>query len=511
MRNKLLLAFLLLAPWSLVFQGLDVGDCGWSASNYQMFFGHHQDIKSSCSVTWLTNLIGALVDQLGLGLLGFRVAWVLGCYLTLWAVYLLIRDLKPLAASVLFLMVGYNATCWLNYNTLSVPLFALDALCLARGLQRQDRRLLFLAGALTVLNGFARAPNILALAQVLVIPLFGRAKDALAYLAGALLAGLACLGAMLGLHQLGYYWDNLLLLLGKGQTGTSHHSLPVLAWLAARDNVLAVLSAPLLYWLLRRDRLWLPVGLALALLYPVEDSWRWLVPGIVYFVLLKAVVRQEKPPHQQALALAAVLFALVAPVGSGLGNKNVVHGLWVGLPLAMLWLESRALMLSLLLYGLYLVPTVTFRNGPRWLLTTPFHGILTTPERAHALSEMEAALKREVKPGDTALIFVKLPILHYLTETRPYLYSSVPQWYLSPENLEAAVAEAEHERPDLPVVVRCKVYTQDEAWPRVLEPLDPDDRYWQICDAFVRRHPYRKVWEDESVEILVPVRGESSS
>ncbi len=71
-------------------------------------------------------------------------------------------------------------------------------------------------------------------------------------------------------------------------------------------------------------------------------------------------------------------------------------------------------------------------------------------------NEMLNEIQKYVESGDTLLAFIELPMVHYLTNTRPYLSTSWPKLLYS-DNLFKEQLYCSAERKTLPVVIRQKV------------------------------------------------------
>jgi len=132
-------------------------------------------------------------------------------------------------------------------------------------------------------------------------------------------------------------------------------------------------------------------------------------------------------------------------------------------------------------------------------------GVFTTRERAIVVDELLKALERYVDDGDYLLAYEQIPLVHFMTDTKPYLYNAWPMLY-SPDKLKESLSRALKERPGLPVIVRARGSTEEYEWPKVRK-LSRDKnliKNREIMDDFIARYNYNPVWRNSFFEILVP-------
>jgi hypothetical protein len=97
-------------------------------------------------------------------------------------------------------------------------------------------------------------------------------------------------------------------------------------------------------------------------------------------------------------------------------------------------------------------------------------------------------------------------LIYFLTETRPYLYSSWANIYEAPA-FERAMKRALSNRKSLPVCVMTKVDTSHREWPDKTYPLLPYYRHTQnrrVVESFLQDHSYKKHWENGAFQIWLP-------
>jgi hypothetical protein len=152
------------------------------------------------------------------------------------------------------------------------------------------------------------------------------------------------------------------------------------------------------------------------------------------------------------------------------------------------------------------------RLEKRYLITqSDLANTYTTKEKAEAMDTLLVHLKPYIKADDYTFFFQSLPTLHYITRTKPYIYSAWP-WCYSPETMQAKIEKAEKEIKVMPVVVREKSglggnwEIPEEHWD---DTTLPDN--WQykagrirLIQDFIKRHNYKLVWENELFQIYLP-------
>ena len=147
---------------------------------------------------------------------------------------------------------------------------------------------------------------------------------------------------------------------------------------------------------------------------------------------------------------------------------------------------------------------VYFDGAPLWRMTARVetardNGFLTTPERAERVREMTEAVERHAKRGERVMMFGSMPIMNYLTETRPALGCSWPE-LLSEGMLERKLREAE----DVKMVMIQKFGTIGGAYEdRFEENAFHTERKDRILMEYLYRKGFRKIEEGKEYEIWV--------
>jgi hypothetical protein len=553
---------LFIYPLLFIWQGLDVTDSGFFLSNYQLFF-EDANIRS-VHVAWLTNVIGGLWWNLfgNLGVIGFKLLWVLMIWI---GFYLAYRLLKPYSSKLLLgwalfitlLAVTNRGGNWFNYNTMTSVLYMAGAWTLMEGLRQHSRNFLIASGFLLGISVFARLPNILAMSLAAIILIHGilnksrlrtLINDLLIFSLGGLISLSVVLIAMEWLAHRHLFIEEVQHLFSQAEKADYHHSSHALLYLFIKDHILAGIagiacSLALIGVSMLANKLfqpksglwWLSIfglaGLATVAFLLWHGFWRWTIPGILYLVLIAYIFGFIKQSIEyRILALIALGVLVLVPLGSGNGIHNAIHGMWIALPIVLLffmqptvtirnwkWSQesfnyARVLVITtLVLSSLVQAMSYTYRDSKNRLEMTAtvehplLIGVLTTNERAKVMQELLDELKEYVKPGDFIFAYEEISLIHFLTQTRPYLYHTWPMLE-HPTSFKKLLEKAEIERPLLPVVVRAKASTSARHWPNNLdeglEPYEPEISNRQLAEDFLNRHQYVKVWENLFFEIL---------
>ena len=164
---------------------------------------------------------------------------------------------------------------------------------------------------------------------------------------------------------------------------------------------------------------------------------------------------------------------------------------------------------SIIIFSIVYRVGFTYRDSPdrRAMCFAVQHpklwGIFTTASRARALNELLQRLKPLVRKDDYLLDHMQLPLLYFLTETRPYLFTSWANLY-QPPAFKKAMERALATRSSLPVCVMTKVDTSHPKWPDETYPTLNTYRFSEnrrMIQAFAEAHAYKKRWENSAFEI----------
>lgn len=219
-------------------------------------------------------------------------------------------------------------------------------------------------------------------------------------------------------------------------------------------------------------------------------------------------------------------------LGSNVGLLKIPYGLLIPLPLALiivlrficavdikknkLELESNKhiiyktliIIFSLIMCVnfIYLSNYHVFRDDSRINLTEPFtyhslNNIYSTPERVEVLEEFLYELDKHDITNQKVLFFNSLPLLYYLTGSKPAFQENPWPDLRSEEQIMIWQNSIENsgELPKIFARAKCSMGTN---WPKYkIETDSYTIMSEKMCDYYVNRLQYQKTWENEVFEI----------
>lgn len=269
------------------------------------------------------------------------------------------------------------------------------------------------------------------------------------------------------------------------------------------------------------------------------------VVGFTYFTCFLIMITQGKKDHGNKLIAFSVMIAFaILSVGSDTGMKVASYGFLIGFPLIFrFWIlvpdlhisyestlngillvhknislsqiaRREAFIYFLLFYASFSVPLLirdTYRDTPeRWRMSTSIshpllHGIFTTPERAEVVQGLLSEVSKYTKPGDFLLTFESIPMIHFLTQTRPYAYNPWSILYL-PAEFERALNKARLERSKLPLIILATTQTRSSRWPNSgpVSNTETAAKNRKLLYKFLEEYKYKTVWENQAFRVLLP-------
>ena len=481
--------FLVLAPW--LPQGLDLTDDGWHLTSQQQLLIDGWKLEDpSVGPLWLSEVVGAAWLRIaGMGLLQARIGWlVLTCITAAIGFLILSRDFPPASTGAALIaaaiVIHSQGRLLIDYNV--VPALFLLAACgllLMRG-----RATAFLSGVCIALAAAARLPCIIGVLLPWTIVALRRRDSLNAALSNAVT--LLTLGAIYvltpydpAIAETQKYWG-------------ASHGIGTLMTAYANHAIKVIVLAAVLVWMSMRRPAWM-AGLCAAVV-PLVLLWR--SPTLIYGFALAGVavviaalvqaIRTRVVDRKMELLVLGLLAALAGCIGSNNGLSKMRYGLWLALPAAFLILVERAeprnrkamwiAVAMLALIGGAVRWISPYRDADRLQLTAPIdhprlRGIYTSPNRAAELESLLRELQQHVRPGDSMIAFGSIPMLHFLTATRPALGYAWPD-FLPEEPLRARL-----DRSVPPAIVV----------EGITDPAAPQTRAFEQWRA---RNGYRVIW-----------------
>ena len=561
----------ILVQLALAFQGLDVCDDGFAATFYQQFFNDADSVEYNF-VYWLSGLVGGLWYELfpGGGILWLRILAILVNTTTMYLAYQLLRPYIQQS----FLLLGLIMTLFINsfgyllfYNNhITACLAVLSIIVLQRGLIENNLKYLFLSGLIIGINVFSRLPNLSQFALILVFPMWYGLKDGgfkamirpvSAFKLGFLSAFLLVYLMLLALGQLDIMKRAILSLFDIGSSEASSHNINDLLSIYVRNYVkigfwTLVASIGLLTVFKLRHQInggWVKsLGLILVLIL----SYGWFKISYVYgfyalgYIGLFTVKWSTVNKEIHMICFMGLLMQFLLPFGSGGGITSIGYAsLWLSLPLFFYvlqrWSEGDSILNQIPKLRSYELKTFNgqhfvliffltfavlklislsqqayFDSGSRldktYSITSPFaKGIFTKKERADILNEVLEVLPNYVEANDYLLVYDKSPMIHFLTDTRPYMYNSWP-WIYDSASFKKKLATAQRHRAELPVVLLQKFETivkfsepqQDYMSRNSKNTYYHNNNIAATMQNFLEENDYKLSWSNDYFDIYIP-------
>ena len=562
----------------LSFQGFDFCDEGWYMTFYQQIFNAPETVEYNFAF-WLTGIVGGIWYELfpeG-GILSFRLLTIIVIIATVIVAYkVLVQYIKKEYVVVGLLMVmvvndfGYLA---FYYNHLSGFLAVCIVYFLDKGLRKQRFLELSIAGFLTAVNVFSRLPNVTLFALLLVFPaqyFFDNPTDKkhilkqiLAFIGGSILGFVMVYFVMLSLGHIVVFKNAISGIINKGSNADSNHNITRLLGIYTKEyikilkfslNILPIaLVITVMSSYLKNKPFFKPltyiVGIgALAFIFRKDAVYSLYCLGLlgaIYLILTKNVT-----PAIKSISFLALVVAVLLPMGSDGGIHNAGYVcIWLILPVfmhAFSTLQSANMQLTLndgevklsiakndfktfiivltisffAVKGYRISKEAYFDKGNRLNKTHTINNTLanvyTTKERADITNAVLKALEPHIKTDDYLFAYDNVPMLNYLTKTKPYMGISWV-WVYDSKTFETKIKLAEETIPYLPVVVQQKFRT-------IVSFTDPDEEYMDetkeegyiykrgrviAMNAFLKRNNYEVIWSNTHFNILKPTVNQS--
>lgn len=533
-------------------QGFDMCDEGWLLSAYQQIFNdpttcaYHFLYYNALPVGGLWNMIFG-----SWGIYGFRILAAISSVTIAYVVYLLLRhDVNRWSIFIGIWLFNLGYVMVFHHNWVTALLVTLAALFLYKGLKASNGWWVLLAGVVVGINIFTRIPNVSMLTLSLAfVPYYLYTKDVRSTL---LLLGMAIVGVIVGIvcelaimHTLGHlsiFIDNLSSGFSAASASDSSHSLSRVFsiyfgnYLKVFTTLMLVLSYPVFIYFVdkyvenkkhRQIALYVSALLYVILIWSSIDHVVYAIYGLSYFIYGIYIYKHTQDKNRVYLITIASIILFFLPFGSdyGIGNMGV-NCIWIAAPLTIQLLydllqehketiaynDIRRLVyiclfafVSMTLYETSLY--CYFDSGSRLKKTTrPSTVALATTYTTHLKSAQVDTLMVHLKPlvnkDDYLLCYQHVPMVNYLTETRPYLGTSWP-WVYDAANLERQFEKAQETISILPVILRNK--SEIASWTHYSKDWDEDDdRKIKLIHNFIETYNYTVYWENALFQILVP-------
>ncbi|MUU79656.1 hypothetical protein [Winogradskyella endarachnes] len=514
----------------------------------------------------MAGIVGGLWYQLYSdgGILWFRLLAIIVNTSTFYMSYKLLKPFVKIRFLLLSLVmvVFVNDFGYLTFyhNQLTAFMSVLIIFTLYKAVFKNNLFLFSLAGFLLSINVFTRIPNLVLFSLIIIIPYayylrkenVKKSIKPLAFIAiGAVLGFSVVYITLWSLNQIEIMKNALLTIVDLGQTENSSH------------NFVSVFKAP--YFNYRSIALELAkFVLIIGFLYvfnrfkPNYKIISALIFAVAVFLFIFWFNTQNIYPiyglclvgscatliinkvkfELKIIGLLSFITLITISLGTGGGIKNSGYmGIWVGLPLffylvssldeflpntklSKIWLQLNipkgltqnfllALSIAFLLLKTYNISQQSyFDEGSRFEKTYAIHsplakGIYTTERRAVIINELLLNLNKFVKPNDYLMIYDKIPMVHFLTETKPYMYNPWV-WIYDYNSFEKKLLKAEREIPNLPIVLQQKFDTFYNFSEPIFEYMSTEklnsnshsNERNLVMNSFLNRNKYKIIWSN---------------
>lgn len=512
-------------------QAVSFKDEGFALSSYQTFFPDPAS-NGYFFMYYLTMLIGGVWEYLAGwgGILSFRI---LHSIIVLFCVWIAINSMNQLthskAAFVLsslfeVIFISFNSTSF-SYNILSLLLICVMFHQIAGYNETKSSKSVLLIGFLIGLSVYARLPNILFLLVPVPVLIMNRANISeylflfLGFLSG--LGSILLVMSILGHLSLFIQVIKDVFALGKSDESTHGITKMTLVYFCnLRDVCVVTLSCFAIYYAMQRKQFVAAVLFVSMMTYwilvLVGEIYKPGLYGVIYGVLYFGVIvywLNHSWPHDETQRLVALhtylgmALTAIYPLGSDHGIYNVanISTFWLCFVVCAMWIGqtvhsstykiaiATTLIFTIIVFE-RVIDSPSFSGVSRFeCISKPKESSLANiymrPQSADELDGLLRAIKSNTRKGDYVLCYPNIPMINYLSETRPYLYNCWPKLYTH-ELLKYYLDKAIEEKQSLPVIVRQRQYNNDE-------------KYFLLVD-FIHRNGYKAIASNSNYEVLIP-------
>lgn len=555
--------------WCLLFsfQGLNADNDGWMLTGFQQIFNDPSSVEYQL-LYYLSLVIGGAWNLLfgWMGLYSSRLLAILVVSVTATVSYFFFRHVVNrwiiFIGAIILLASCQELIRTASYNEESCMFSLMSCYLLFKSLSTGKSSYIFFAGLVLGMNVFVRLPNLaLCLLIFIMIPyvIYNGKKNLFKLLGSAVVGFVVGMSIivllMLILGHFHIFIDAINNLTSSGRDTESTHNLDRMLSVYINNykaiflQSISIYIFPLIAYIvmkvgyLKTNRkkicILLLVLMILSIFYSTFkiDTVSSLEGFLMIILVLSICLFHDSPAivYSSAIALAATNTQYL---GSDAGIFSFGEVYYLSFPLALglmpklvrkifiepevRWMIYAFFMAYFSLYeakgvNRMLLHTHYNENSPVWTMwyrpKAPLATTLISKENKLILDSAYVEVNKYVRKNDYLACIEHMPIMNYLTQTRPYFYNSW-LWSYDPNNLRLHIAKAENEIKVLPVILICKSNSGQYA------NYDPD---WNnphavsgqnfgynsrllLYKSFIRRHQYRKVWENDHFVILVPLK-----
>ena len=526
-----------------VFFGLDVCDSGFYLTFYDNIFKSPGSVEYNF-MYYMSGIVGGTIAALfpSIGMMEMRLIGLFTLLASMVIFYLSMRRsvnaISYWTGCVMVMLAFTTPLLTFNHDLLTVFFYTLIIAAITHGIVKDKPSLLVIGGFMIGLNIFTRIPNVLSLVLV-ALPLLKRIYGKCTWgraigMTAIVLAGTAASASLVivMMRVIGHWQpfvNNINDLFSIASSSDATHSSSQLIttqlnfykttlWCAAKLGACILLA--LATWALTTNKILRILAYALSLAAFCYMAMRMSTLNIIWimsFVGCVAAIVRCKWSLCGLACYASLVMLVIFPMGSDSAYNNGSIIALCALPLAMSTWTKRKLLpfttcAAIIFGGLLLTSGAYFDSGnlqaktstinsPRMRLTH------TTPERAVIINDMLDGIAPFVKKEQTLLAYGSVPLVNFITGTRPMMGCS---W---PELLNAAMLEQKlNSCHETPAILRQKFNTIGPQWGQ------PSDTYLtqynehngfltndklHVLNSFMNRNKYKLVWENKYFALFV--------
>jgi len=530
-------------------QGFNVTDEGWVLSGYQQIFNDPSSVESMF-VYYNTLLLGGLWNiVLGhYGIFAFRLLNALIVVSMCGVLYVGLRN--SLSRFGLFIGVWLCVLCpaggtlVFHHNTLTALINLVICFLFVKGINSIKIKYIFIAFILVGFNVFTRIPNITSLSLLVIFVIWlciNREKtlffrfiifSILGFVCGIIFV--VCISLLLGHTDI--IINSLVIMKSAGSSAGSSHNLTRMFFYYITDNYFKIAVYILFISILtvivfaiekiqnRKSKLLLLSLVEIActvVLYIIQGA-----PFYLYAVASAVALFLLYKRHYDTLylILTCIIIGYAMPMGSDFGIGNMgTSSVWLLVPILInvifYTIDKRIetqktircsliiILLPFMVCQLIVISNSCYGDaGSRvdklYRINNKLATVYTDKENVEEFDEVLSQLDKYIEKDDYILCFKSLPMIHYLTETRPYLYNPFV-WTYMPDVMEKQVERAETERNELPVVLVTNNCLENKG--KTIE-INKESTNVDIFESFIKKHSYHIVWQNNKYSILLSGR-----
>lgn len=544
------LLFAFFYEFILGLQGFDFCDEGWVLTSYQQIFNEPWSIEYNF-LFYLTVIIGGIWDFLfGFGgILSFRILTVITIILTIYFTYLTVEKFVdplviPLGTFIILLLHNIGITVF-HHNHLTFLLVSISIYLILRGLNEKNFIKTGFGFFIVGINVFSRIPNITMLSFML-LPFvdfvynkewsrLGRhlIYSILGFMGGVLL--IIALMLLLGHWEIFKASTTNLIFAGSSQEN-SHSIIHLIktnfgSYIDIYKKVaLFVFTCVLFGFFYNKslNKLFKVLSLIifsiLILIFFFKEFTAVTYYSFILFPLLISYFYDYKIKSIVLLNSASIITMFFLPLGSdfGIGNmggSSIWLATFVSIAHILRYIKYQVnkknyavfvISLNILIlftgYELIAVSKNTYSDPGNRLFKTykaknEKFTIYTSKEKSDAIDDLLFEISKYVSRNDYLLCFESLAMIHYLTETKPYMGTAWP-WIYDPDLFKYHLDKAVKKNP-LPIVLRQKCQPIGGNWTIPIDLMPEQDDYFykrnriKHFEEFLSVYNYKIIWEND--------------